>query len=244
MPVPVEQTIKVRELRPHDVVPQGDGDELVVARIERKQVWATVTFGNDSDELVTKRMRQDDDVTVRRMELTDEEKEQQRREFVMNGLRDLLTQLLTNTPHAALKKILTDADDRYDVLTWSNLPDVLKTQARWQCGMEIRRIVQILADQRHLRVDVDHPIEVIAIPDGVLFDAWAVWLYDTTTSKKYDHPLDPMSRSTSVVDNLLTDLERWAPRSIVADWQLLRGRDDLERRAVELADEAKRCLNV
>lgn len=234
MPKNVSKTVTVNDVRKGDVV-----DELLVVSIDKKAKFAYVTLAGADRP---RRLALDNTIVVTRVEPTQEELDAKRHAFMVQGLRDQLHKLLKNDPITKLESITAEARKRAtygDVLTWSNLPDVLKAQAKWKIGLSIASGIHTVADRRQLPVDVNGPADVANVPADVLVDAWSYWLYDNVSRKAYDSGVDPTSRSTSAISNLLEDLDRWAVRDVVRELTWTGGLNMLEARVDELEQESK-----
>jgi hypothetical protein len=188
-------------------------DSTPVADVNKKVAWTTLTFtGDDGNVLqsLTIRKRVDETVTVYREEPTDEEKDAQHVELMRDLLSDNLRKMLARTPikalEAIIEKVKNDEYD-YDVLTWANLPDVLKAQATYRQAMIIRGR---LTRKSHARDGRNVTVEDATLDE--LLDAYAAWYYANVerSSGRFGPRVDPTSRSTSPISNLLEDLEVWA----------------------------------
>lgn len=83
MPQTVERTITVGELRANDITSFG-----TVVKTEVNPVWHKITFRNIHDVVYVKKMRGTDLLNVAREEKTEEEKEQQVRDFMTRRATD------------------------------------------------------------------------------------------------------------------------------------------------------------
>jgi hypothetical protein len=202
MPHTVTKEIKVSELRKDDVFADGHAH---ITDITKKQVWSIVEL----DGARTLRMRLTDSVTVNRIEPTDEEKQASRNEMVRDMLASELRGMLDKTPLKVLEEIVAKARDKdeytFDLLTSWNLPDVLKTQALHKQALIIRG--QIHHEGGHVAVEDATLDELIT--------GFAMWWSSNVGHTMLSANVDPTSRSTSAISNLLEDIDRWAIGRIV-----------------------------
>jgi len=127
MPTTVLKQIKVTELRKGDKL-----DEIppaIVEALTRKATWGAVQIAGEAKP---RRLRLDAMVTVIREEPTEEEKAQTRRAYMVETLKDALSGWLKRDPARMLQEIVDKNRGYVEVLTWSNLPDVLKAQATFK----------------------------------------------------------------------------------------------------------------
>src|SRR5690348_12062190 len=197
MPITVEQTIKVADVRKGDVFA---ADHAEVVAIQHKQVWAMIQFGSGHDD---RRLRRDATVQVLREQLTEEEKEANKRMFMVEGVREHLLKLLSGDPLSELQEAIEKYNPAYgELLSSYNLPGILKTQARYRVGLRIRTFASNAAERHNveiqLRLDDNLRDDVKALGEDVLLDAFAMWYYESTDRRYRVGPQDPTSRSTSV----------------------------------------------
>jgi hypothetical protein len=233
MPQTVTKEITFNELRKGDKIidvngtPLVDDDKAVVTSVTTKVAWGYVErVGHDRP--LRLRVSRGTSLTVKRDEPTEEEKQAHRDEFALDTLRDHLQGMLKNTPFKALQDVIDkardfDPDYAYNVLTWSNLPDVLKTQATYKQALAIRSGLH--REGEHLNVQ-DATLDE-------LVDAYAAWWYDNVDPKMLDTGTDPTWRSTSAISNLLEDLDKWAVGRIIHDVRWTGAADKILRRVEE-----------
>ncbi|WP_432833012.1 hypothetical protein [Dactylosporangium sp. CA-092794] len=120
-----------------------------------------------------------------------------------------------------LQEILDNDRGYGEVLTWSNLPDVLKAQATY----------------KHARILWHHlgePADLAAVDEDTLLQAYASWWHTNIHQPADQGPRhDPISRSTSIVANLIDDCDEWAIQQIRARICWAGARDELQRRVTE-----------
>jgi hypothetical protein len=196
-----------------------------IVSVMKKITWCDVYIEGRTKPV---RMRRDTKVVVLRNTATDEEKTALRNDMIREELADHLRKMLDNTPLKALTRITEKLEsDAYDVLTAHNLPDVLQAQALYREALAIR--------SRLHRNDNEH----VNIEDATLdelYDAYAEWLYmNTRHGTIWMHGnVNPLSRSTSLITNLLEDLEIWAMQRIMQEMQYTGASEEISRRATAL----------
>ena len=224
MPITVRRQITVTELRRGDILEETP--QAVVESLTRRTTWGAVRIAG---EATPRRLRLDAPVTVLREEPTQEEKEQVRRAYTVQTLKDDLAGWLARDPARMLQAILEATRGHVEVLTWSNLPDVLKAQATF----------------RHARAlcnDLGQPDDLATVQEDALLEAFASWWY-TNIHCVADHGprRDPFSRSSSAVANLIEDCDDWAVQQIRSRIVWAGARDELQRRVTRtLARNARR----
>lgn len=235
MPHTVKHTITAAQVRKGDLLSTADPD-MVVTAIDRKVSWTTLTLADGSRPM---RVRVDDEIVVFRVEPTDDEKAAQKHDYMIHQMRDVLMTMLKKSPSAVLTELITKYGDNVELLTWSNLPDVLKAQARYKHAVEIRATIHHLGDQRGRLIDINEPKDVLNVDADILFDAFAWWMNKVARTDEYG-PHDPFSRSTNVISNLLEDTDTWAVGDIIKQltWSGA-ARTVLMARAAELVAEAQ-----
>lgn len=213
MPTIVRKHIKVTELRNGDTL--DETPPAVVASVTRKATWGLVQI---TGEAKPRRLRLDADITVLREEPTAEEQASQRRTFTVALLTDELTGWLRRDPARMLRGIV-DADRGHgEVLTWSNLPDVLKAQAMFKHA-------------RTLWHHLGEPDDVAAVDEDALLEVFASWWYSNVWRTTEQGPRrDPLSRSSSVVANIIDDCDDWAICEIRSRIAWAGARQELEER--------------
>ncbi len=193
MPTTVMKQIKVTELRRGDRF--DETPPAVVESLTRKTTWGSVQIAG---EAAPRRLRLDAVVTVLREEPTEQERAQARYAYMVQTLKDELRGWLRRDPAQILQDIIDKSRGYVEVLTWSNLPDVLKAQALYKHA-------------RGLWHDLDQPEDIAAVDDDRLLQAFASWWYTNVHQASRSGPrYDPISRSTSVISNLIDDCDTWA----------------------------------
>jgi hypothetical protein len=217
MPQDVTKEITVRNLRLGD---RFADTGTPVTGVTRRQKWAIVELNDER----TIRARLDDTVNVVRSEPTDEERRAQEDEYKRDSLVSNLRKMLDDRPLQAIDEAIDevrtqDGEDAYDVLTWRNLPGILKTQALYRQALAIRG--------RLHRGDNEH----VNLQDATLDElvgAYAQWYYDNVDRSDFARPrVDPTSRSTSSISNLLEDLNTWAVQEVAYRIMWSGARDDV-----------------
>ena len=216
MPTTVMKQIKVAELRKGDKL-----DEIPPATVEsltRKTTWGVVQIAG---EATPRRLRLDASVTVIREEPTQEEKAQARHAHMVQTLKDELRGWLRRDPARMLQVIIDKNRAHAEVLTWSNLPDVLKAQATFK-------------QARALWHDLGQPDDITAVDEDSLLQAFASWWYTNVHRVgDYGPRHDPISRSTSIISNIIDDCDTWAIAEIRERIVWAGARDELEHRVTQ-----------
>src|SRR5262249_49778215 len=127
MPITVRKDIKVTELRKGDTL--DEAPPAIVESLTRKATWGAVQIAGEAKP---RRLRLDAGITVLREEPTEDERARTRRTCMVEMLKDELTGWLRRDPARMLREILDNNRGYGEVLTWSNLPDVLKAQATFK----------------------------------------------------------------------------------------------------------------
>ena len=222
MPTTVLKQIKVTELRKGDKL--DEVPPAIVEALTRKATWGAVQIAGEAKP---RRLRLDAMVTVIREELTEEEKAQTRRAYMVETLKDALSGWLRRDPARMLQVILDKNRAPAEVLTWSNLPDVLKAQATFK-------------QARALWHDLGQPDDITAIDEDSLLQAFASWWYTNVHRvSDYGPRHDPISRSTSVIANVIDDCDDWAIAEIRSRVAWAGARDELERRVTQALTDAR-----
>ena len=216
MPITVRKTITVTALRQGDTL--DETPPAVVASVTRKATWGAVHIAGHGRP---RRLRLDASITVLRQEPTEQEQQQRRRTCMAEILKDELTGWLRRDPAPMLREIL-DTDPGYgEVLTWSNLPDVLKAQA-------------IFKHARTLWHHLGEPADPATVEEDPLLEAFAAWWHTHIDPRGEDGPRnDPLSRSTSVISNVLDDCDDWAIQEIRSRIYWAGAREDIRRRVAQ-----------
>jgi hypothetical protein len=211
MPQDVTKEIRATEIRRGDRLVAIDGAPVVdlgeVTDVSRKVTYAYITREAEHKQ---RRIYLNVPVTVIRTEPTDDEKQVQEREWKRDTLVAELRKMLDATPLRAIGEVVDKAraregEDAYDVLTSYVLADLLKTQALHRQALRIR--ARLTRDGEHVDVEDASVDELVT--------AYAMWYYETVNRAGWQGPrVDPTSRSTSTLSNLLEDLEVWAAQEI------------------------------
>ena len=216
MPTTVMKQIKVTELRNGDKL-----DEIPPATVEsltRKTTWGVVQIAGEAHP---RRLRLDAMVTVIREQPTEEEKARTRRAYMVQTLKDELSGWLRRDPAQMLQDIVDNNRGHAEVLTWSNLPDVLKAQATFK-------------QARALWHDLGQPDNITAVDEDSLLQVFASWWYTNVHRVgDYGPRHDPISRSTSVISNIIDDCDSWAAADIRWRITCAGARDELQRRVAQ-----------
>lgn len=226
MPTNVSKEIKVNELRGGDTLvaiagkPLADAEHAVVTSVTRKQKFVYVEREGYDKPM---RLALETDVTALRSEPTDEERKAQADELKRDTLASELRKMLTNTPLKAIGEVVDKArerdEDAYDVLNAYNLANLLKTQALYRQALIIRARLRH-ADGTHVNVE-DASLEE-------LLTAYAMWYYKGINRANQLGPtVDPTSRSTSPISNMLDDLDAWAMHEVAYRFMWSGARDDV-----------------
>ena len=217
MPITVRKDIKVAELRKGDRL-----DEMppaIVESLTRKSTWGVVQIAGEAKP---RRLRLDAGITVLREEPTEQEQARSRRTFIVGMLTDELTGWLKRDPARMLREIVDNDRGYGEVLTWSNLPDVLKAQAMF----------------KHARILWHHlgePADLAAIEEDTLLEAFASWWYTNVHRLGDQGPRhDPISRSTSIISNIIDDCDDWAIQQIRWRIHWLGVDEEMQRRVTQL----------
>ncbi len=217
MPITVRKDIKVAELRKGDRL-----DEMppaIVESLTRKSTWGVVQIAGEAKP---RRLRLDAGITVLREEPTEQEQARSRRTFIVGMLTDELTGWLKRDPARMLREIVDNDRGYGEVLTWSNLPDVLKAQAMF----------------KHARILWHHlgePADLAAIEEDTLLEAFASWWYTNVHRLGDQGPRhDPLSRSTSIISNIIDDCDDWAIQQIRWRIHWLGVDEEMQRRVTQL----------
>jgi len=217
MPITVRKDIKVAELRKGDRL-----DEMppaIVESLTRKSTWGVVQIAGEAKP---RRLRLDAGITVLREEPTEQEQTRSRRTFIVGMLTDELTGWLKRDPARMLREIVDNDRGYGEVLTWSNLPDVLKAQAMF----------------KHARILWHHlgePADLAAIEEDTLLEAFASWWYTDVHRLGDQGPRhDPLSRSTSIISNIIDDCDDWAIQQIRWRIHWLGADEEMQRRVTQL----------
>ena len=216
MPITVRKDIKVTELRKGDTV--DETPPAIVESLTRKATWGAVQIAGEAKP---RRLRLDASVTVLREEPTEDEQARSRRTFMVQMLKDDLTGWLRRDPARMLREIV-DKDSGYgEVLTWSNLPDVLKAQAMFK-------------QTRSLWHHLGEPADLAAVDEDTLLEAFASWWYTNVHRLGDQGPRhDPISRSTSVISNIIDDCDDWAILQIRTRIGWAGAREEMQRRVTQ-----------
>lgn len=230
MPVNVEHKITVADLKVGDKITSNLGrfnnlgNGATVEELDKKTVWADVKLSDQYGGLrQPARVRLTDVVTVVREEKTQDEKDDARRaqhlELLHRKYDDMQKISVTEKLQSYVDKAVTDPTTTWyrNVLDYGDLTSFLKIQALGKHAHYLRYMVEVKGK--------------------TILDAWAIWYEEHTQRDSY--PKDPTSRSTSVMSNLLEDLEVWAVEDLLHDWNLRYAIPLLQERVAELEAEAE-----
>lgn len=216
MPTTVRKEIKVTELRKGDRLVETP--PAVVESLTRKAIWGAVQIAG---EATPRRLRLDASIMVLREEPTEDERARARRNVMVETLRGELTGWLRHDPARMLREIV-DSDCGYgEVLTWSNLPDVLKAQATFKHA-------------RTLWHHLGEPADLAAVDEDTLLETFAAW-WGTNIHRVTDHGprRDPISRSTSIIANIIEDCDDWAVQHIRSRIVWAGAREEMQQRITQ-----------
>lgn len=216
MPTTVRKHIKVTDLRNGDTL--DETPPAVVESLTRKTTWGAVRIAGEARP---RRLRLDASVTVLREEPTEQEQARKRRTRMVEMLKDQLTGWLSHDPARMLQVIIDNDRGHGEVLTWSNLPDVLKAQATFKHA-------------RALRHHLGEPADLADIDEDTLLEAFASWWYTNVHRLDEQGPRhDPISRSTSIIDNIIDDCDDWAIQQIRMRIGWVGAREEMRRRVTQ-----------
>lgn len=217
MPITVRKDIKVAELRKGDRL-----DEMppaIVESLTRKATWGAVQV---EGEARPRRLRLDAGITVLREEPTEQEQECSRRTFIVAMLTDELIGWLKRDPARMLREIVDNDRGYGEVVTWSNLSDVLKAQAMFK-------------QARILWHHLGEPADLAAVEEDALLEAFASWWHSNVHRLADQGPRhDPISRSTSIISNIIDDCDDWAIQQIRWRIRSLGAGEEIQRRVMQL----------
>jgi hypothetical protein len=216
MPTTVRKHIKVAELRKDDAL--DETPPAIVESLTRKATWGAVQIAGEAKP---RRLRLDASVTVLREEPTEEEQARRRRTCTVEILKDQVTGWLKRDPARMLREIVDNDRGYGEVLTWSNLPDVLKAQATF-------------THARTLWHHLGEPEDLAAVDEDTLLEAFASWWYTNVHRLGDQGPRhDPISRSTSIISNIIDDCDDWAIQEIRSRIGWAGAREEMRRRVAQ-----------
>jgi hypothetical protein len=216
MPTTVRKHIKVTELRKDDTL--DETPPAIVESLTRKATWGAVQIAGEAKP---RRLRLDASVTVLREEPTEEEQARRRRTCTVEILKDQVTGWLRRDPARMLREIVDNDPGYGEVLTWSNLPDVLKAQATFK-------------QARTLWHHLGEPEDLAAVDEDTLLEAFASWWYTNVHRLGDQGPRhDPISRSTSIISNIIDDCDDWAIQEIRSRIGWAGAREEMQRRVTQ-----------
>jgi hypothetical protein len=245
MPQLVEKSVTWNDVRKGDRWPHEDS--VAVDTVEKKQKWGTYTFAGDNaggTENMVIRRRLGESVVVYREEPTEEETAKRRHEMIREVLIDDLRNLLRRNPVQKLEDIVTDARQREatsgnpvtSVLDW-NLADVLQAQATYKIAVRINNALRRGTSPLNSS-EYNGPELVEDATYGEIVDAYAAWYAsDVDNGRMLNARVNPLSRSTSVLSNLLEDLDVWAVGEITSKFSWATAYEVVRIRAAELKEE-------
>lgn len=188
MPYTTTTTVKVHDLRVGDLMHMRSGNILPVIKIDRKRTRATVTF-DDAGILNDDYMRLDDLVTVDRLELTSEEREEQRIERGLQRVQQIKDDALKQTPADFLAACVQDYPNQ-PLNSW-RMAEYIELQAHYAAWKRIEHIGNSYAE-----LGIEYR--------DCMLTACADFLLER------EYPQNPLSRSTSTISNILDDVDRYA----------------------------------
>jgi hypothetical protein len=216
MPITVRKDITVTELRKGDTFEETP--PAVIESLTRKATWGAVQIAGEANP---RRLRLDASVTVLREEPTEAEQARSRRTFMVQMLTDELTGWLRRDPARMLREIVDNDPGYGEVLTWSNLPDVLKAQAMFKHA-------------RTLWHHLGEPADLAAVDEDTLLEAFASWWHTNVHRLGDQGPRhDPISRSTSIISNIIDDCDDWAIQQIRTRIGWAGAREEMQRRVTQ-----------
>jgi hypothetical protein len=216
MPITVRKDIKVTELCKGDMF--DEAPLAVVESLTRKATWGAVQIAGEAKP---RRLRLDASVTVLREEPTEDERARSRRTFTVEMLKDELSGWLRRDPARLLREIVDNDHGYGELLTWSNLPDVLKAQAMFK-------------QARILWHHLGAPADLAAVDEDTLLEAFAAWWYTNVHRLSEQGPRhDPISRSTSIISNIIDDCDDWAIQQIRSRVGWVGAREEMQRRVTQ-----------
>lgn len=199
MPILKPMTIKVRNLRHGDVTDTG----AIVDQLDAREKWGYVTFVEQDKP---QRILLDLDITIKRPELTDEERELRDRNEALHWLRDTLDEYAKLDPIRGILAAHKKAKDSgYELLPAFAVDQAVHDNALHEVGRQVQRMYDRLVDPEDDWLD-----DIVTDDDSKLIAAWAVWYLEPTGRSWNSFDRDPLNRSTSVISNIYEDLERWA----------------------------------
>lgn len=224
MPTVEELVVTTNELKTSDVIVVGKAPKgAVVGHANVSSKSTNVGFRDGTHVRATNVSKW----TVTRTTYSQEERDAEWAKTVKDQLRKNLLRYLSDHPSNRLREIAEVRQHYIEQLDWSNLGGVLKAQALRKQALNITSAL---------------PEAIRETPglasDDEIVDAYAKWyLYDVQRFSQFNSMRvnDPTSRSTSVISNILEDLDEWAKASIVRD--MLNYGDMVEVRAEEIKRE-------
>ncbi len=191
------------------------GDDLQGRIVAETKVGSKWTSIRDDDGKLIIRCLSDQHLEVSREEKTDEEKKAERHEYAVESLRKYHDTATAKDPVSMLRAMADEADGKNwrRAFDWSNGASFLKAQAEWNVVMSCEYSRASLVEK-----GVDE--------DTALLAAYGHRLFPEAGS--YDYPRDPLSKSTSVISNILDDLDTVAPQLVWQDVKYSVSRDILE----------------
>lgn len=191
--IQVSHTETASQLMKGDVLVAGASKLGLVESVDKKDKWMTVHFDNGTHARIEKAAV----VTYTRLQKTEEELAAEKFEYSVKILSEQLSKGLLMTGVGILENaILRHKEHGTQLLSYSNLGDVLKAQAQWTIYKEIE-------SQR------DYLVTEGFTEDESLLAAYFFVLI-ARPAHRSGYPTNPLSRSSSVLDNIISDVNTYA----------------------------------
>lgn len=196
MPNQVKMEVSASALRAGDLIVytviNGDviGHTVVSCTFTRAR-WAVVVTGGDGN--LVRRFREDEKFTILRSVPTDKERADKEQEVETWVLRNLIDNMIEPEHVKYLRKAIVNFDNGGDGhLSYSDLSDLIDAQARYRLGT-------------FLHSEADRFMKAGATEIQALRAAFAYVMRESLR----EMPRSPLSRSTSVISNLLDDVNTY-----------------------------------
>lgn len=170
----------------------------------------------------TRKCPKDSIVVFTRMVNTPEEDRAERMAMVLRCIQHIM---LVDSPRAQIEEALQRSRD-YDLLDWSNLQNILQQQAKFKVVTHIREVTD-----RFLKA-------------GVPVDYAMAAAFQEVTAHRDTYIQNPLSRSTSVLSNILSDLEEWAYRYTRERIWSMDGTDEMLEEILAMAKDKVRLAQA